>query len=395
MSAVELRTAPVADRTAPKRHRWPWLLAGGAFMIIIAPVVLFAGAGNPPCELAPTVSGGTGGSGPSGMFAQPLQLQPDHWYRVGATEYGGPGDPTSGAWGASGAYLPSEPNSFSELSVLDANPANTGTFTFQDANALNNLPYGTALRVAAGSRERVLYKRDVGYGQGPGQTIPYRLDVWWQSAAMLGISKTPVSIELAPNSGAGALLGQLPPAGASPTGSLSGGSAGGCAVTGGGPLPLTPGQQARILPNGLAAAPQDAPAAVKRAIAAGNQLISEPYVYGGGHGQPLTRLVPGYDCSGATSYVLHGAGLFGRYAEDSTQLESFGQAGPGKWITLYANSGHVFIDVAGIVMNTAWYAPVQPTTPSSGPRWQPALTIPAQYAGDRYGGFVQRHPEGL
>jgi len=134
---------------------------------------------------------------------------------------------------------------------------------------------------------------------------------------------------------------------------------------------------------------------VKRAIAAGNQLISKPYVYGGGHGQPLTELGSGYDCSGATSYILHGAGVFGLYAEDSTGLESFGQPGPGEWITVYANSGHAFIGVAGVVMNTAWYAPVQPTTPSSGPRWQPASTIPAQYAGDQYGGFVQRHPQGL
>jgi hypothetical protein len=312
---------------------------------------------------------------------------------VGATEYGGPGDPTSSAWGASGAYLPAEPDSFAELSVLDTNPANTGSFTFQDANALNNLPYGTALRVAAGDRQRVLYKRDVGYGQGPGQAIPYRLDVWWRSAAPLGVSKTPVAIELAPSSGAGALLGQLPPA--TPTVSATGSSAGTCPAAVGGPLPLTPGQQAKILPNGLAAAPDDAPAAVKRAIAAGNQLISKPYVWGGGHGLPLTELASGYDCSGATSYVLYGAGAFGTYAMDSTQLESYGHAGPGGWITVYANSGHAFIDVAGVVMNTAWYAPVNPTVPSSGPRWQPASTIPAQYAGDRYGGFVQRHPEGL
>jgi hypothetical protein len=134
---------------------------------------------------------------------------------------------------------------------------------------------------------------------------------------------------------------------------------------------------------------------VKLAIAAGNQLISKPYIWGGGHGTPLSQLDSGYDCSGATSYVLHGAGALGLYAEDSTGLESFGQAGPGAWITVYANSGHAFIAVAGIVMNTAWYAPVNPSIPDSGPRWQPASTIPAQYAGDRYGGFVQRHPQGL
>ena len=111
----------------------------------------------------------------------------------------------------------------------------------------------------------------------------------------------------------------------------------GCSAAGG-PLPLTPGQTAKILPSGLAAAPQDAPRAVKLAIAAGNQLIDKPYIYGGGHGQPLTQLAAGYDCSGSTSYVLHGAGLFGDYAEDSTGLESYGQAGPGQWITVYANS---------------------------------------------------------
>lgn len=389
MSVLELRAAPVAASAHRRRNRWPWFIAVGAFMIVIAPVVLFAGAGNPPCQLTPAGASNPEGPAPGGMFTSPLQLQPDHWYHVGATEYGGPGDPTSGSWGASGAYLPSEPNSFAELSVLDSNPANTGMFTFRDANALNNLAYGTALRVASGNRQRVLYKRDVGYGQGPGQSIPYRLDVWWESAGSLGISKTPVEIELAPASGAGALLGQLPSAFAP-----SAGAAGGCAVTAG-PLPLTPGRQAKILPSGLAAAPENAPAAVKRAIAAGNELISKPYVWGGGHGQPLTQLASGYDCSGATSYILHSAGFFGLYAEDSTQLETYGQAGAGGWITVYANSGHVFIDVAGAVMNTAWYAPVQPTNPSSGPRWQPASTIAAQYAGDQYGGFVQRHPQGL
>ena len=122
--------------------------------------------------------------------------------------------------------------------------------------------------------------------------------------------------------------------------------------------------------------PRDAPAAVKRAIAAGNQLISKPYIYGGGHGRPLTELDSGYDCSGATSYILHGAGAFGLYAEDSTELESFGQPGPGAWITVYANSGHAFIAVAGVVMNTAWYAPVQPTSPRAGRAGSPPRRSP-------------------
>ena len=72
----------------------------------------------------------------------------------------------------------------------------------------------TALRVQDGSRQEILYKRDTGYGQGPGQTIangqPYRLDVWWQAAQTLGVSKNAVTIELAPSTGAAQTLGQTP-----------------------------------------------------------------------------------------------------------------------------------------------------------------------------------------
>ena len=153
-----------------------------------------------------------------GLYAQPLQLQPGRWYEVGATEYGGPSDPTSGSYGSipdpGQSYLPSHPDTYAELSVLDSNPANHGTFTFADANALSNLPYLTGLRVAHSGRQAVLYKRDIGYGQGPGQTIgngePYRLDVWWQSAAPLQISKSAVRIQLAPTGGTAATLGKVP-----------------------------------------------------------------------------------------------------------------------------------------------------------------------------------------
>jgi hypothetical protein len=166
-----------------------------------------------------------------------------------------------------------------------------------------------------------------------------------------------------------------------------------------GTQPLTAGQTATILPGGTAAAPTDAPEAVKRAIAAGNKLIDKPYQWGGGHGGPLSSIVAAYDCSGSTSFVLYGAGVFGTSAEDSTALESYGASGPGQWITVYANQEHAFIYVAGIVLDTAHYWPaIQPTDPSTGPRWQPASIIPAQIAGDLhdgFGGFVQRHPPGL
>lgn len=374
-----------------RRHAGRWVAAAGAglFMVVLAPVVLVAGAGNPPCQIvsADTVTTPAGAAG-GGMFAQPLELQPDRWYRVGATEYGGPSDPGSGEYAASGVYLPAYPDSFAELSLLDSNPANTGAFTFADANALGNLPYGTSIRVANGVREQVLVKRDVGYGQGPGQTIPYRIDVWHTAAADLGITKTPVEIELAPASGTAATLDQLP----TPASANQGGGCASNTVQ----LTLTAGQSAQILPDGQATAPADAPAAVKDAIAAGNQLIDKPYLYGGGHGQPLATLADSYDCSSSTSYILYGAGVFGDWPQDSTQLETYGRPGPGAWITVYANSAHAFIDVAGVVMDTAHYAPTTPA--GSGPRWQPASIITAQYVGDQTagnGGFVQRHPQGL
>ena len=109
-----------------------------------------------------------------GEYAVPLQLEPGRSYQVGATEYGGPEDPSSGDYGAiadpAQSYLPAHPDSYAELSVLDTNPANGGTFTFADANALDRLPYLTGLRVSHDGRTALIYKRDIGYGQGPGQT---------------------------------------------------------------------------------------------------------------------------------------------------------------------------------------------------------------------------------
>ena len=168
--------------------------------------------------------------------------------------------------------------------------------------------------------------------------------------------------------------------------------------------PMTPGSQAKIDPKtGQAEIPAAAPKAVQQMLAAGNRIIAFPYVYGGGHGDATASMGNpphptggGYDCSSSTSYDLDGGGVGGgSLDDDSTQLESVGLPGPGRWVTWWANSGHVFIEIAGIVMNTAWYAPVQPSSPGSGPRWQPASTIPQQIQGDSIGGFIARHPAGL
>ena len=143
---------------------------------------------------------------------------------------------------------------------------------------------------------------------------------------------------------------------------------------------------ATINPDGTATAPAGAPAVVSQMIAAANQIIGTPYVYGGGH---QSFSAAGYDCSGAVSYALHGGGLLSS-PEDSTGLESYGSPGPGRWVTIYADSGHTWIVIAGIAFDTANFG--GPNLPSgSGPRWR---TDPTGNLADG-GSYEVRHPAGL
>ena len=135
-----------------------------------------------------------------------------------------------------------------------------------------------------------------------------------------------------------------------------------------------PGTKAQILADGDAAAPADAPGGVQAMIAAGNRIDHFAYSYGGAHGDPAQTMNqtnpnpaavpgaeenggPGYDCSSATSYVLWGGGLgqslLGGGVLVSGDLESVGLPGPGRWVTIYANAGHAYIEVAGIYLDTA------------------------------------------
>ena len=137
-----------------------------------------------------------------------------------------------------------------------------------------------------------------------------------------------------------------------------------------------PGHTA-LLQNGTAYAPPSAPAEVKRAIAAGNNLQQKPYKWGGGHRQHQDR---GYDCSGSVSYVLGEAGLI-RGSIASRDYFRYGQKGEGKWITVYTRKGHAFMTVAGLRLDTGGPGG------RSGPRWKPE---PRQSQG-----YVMRHPDGL
>ncbi|MHB8491524.1 MAG: hypothetical protein ACYDA6_04820 [Solirubrobacteraceae bacterium] len=342
-----------------------------------------------------------GGAPAQGLYAQPLQLQPGRTYEVGATEYGGPGDPSSGDYGSipdpGQSYLPSHPDSFAELSVLTWNPANGGTYTFADADALGNLPYLTALRVSHGGHESLLYKRDIGYGQGPGQFIangqPYRLDVWWQAAQTLGITKSPVQVRLAPATGAAGTLGALSSSGEASAGVVAEATSecAGLQATSEIPLPLVPGTQTKILPSGLAAAGREAPQAVKEMVAAGNRLFGAAYLYGGGHGTSLNTLQPAYDCSSAVSYVLHWGGALGTSALDSTGLSSYGRPGPGRYVSIYANAAHVFMYVGGLRFDTV-EDPAYDSGPNSGkpgPKWRVSPSVPD------WATWTVRHPPGL
>ena len=137
-----------------------------------------------------------------------------------------------------------------------------------------------------------------------------------------------------------------------------------------------PGPEAVLGPDGLASAPHSAPPAVKAAIAAANSIATTPYVWGGGHGSWYSY---GYDCSGAVSFALYGAGLLDTPLT-SGSLESYGEPGPGKWITIYANATHTYMVIAGLRWDTVG------DESGTGPRWHAEPPYPE--------GFVVRHPVG-
>lgn len=142
---------------------------------------------------------------------------------------------------------------------------------------------------------------------------------------------------------------------------------------------VVPGKVAKIV-NGIAAAPASAPPAVQDAIWTANAIVGRPYVYGGGHG---AFQASGYDCSGSVSYALHGGGLLSA-PMDSSELETFGAAGKGHWITVFANGGHTYMNVAGIRLDTS---SAGDRSGKKGPRWRHLRRSNA--------GYTKRHPAGL
>ena len=133
-----------------------------------------------------------------------------------------------------------------------------------------------------------------------------------------------------------------------------------------------------ILVRGRAIPPANAPAAVKKVIAAANKIRTKPYIYGGGHGRWWDA---GYDCSGAVSFALHGGSLIDT-PMPSGSLAGWGSPGKGRWITVYANGGHAYAVIAGLRWDTAG------NRSGTGPSWHKSLRAAAS------GPFTARHPTG-
>ena len=142
------------------------------------------------------------------------------------------------------------------------------------------------------------------------------------------------------------------------------------------PVSEAPVEDAYIDGDGLAVAPESAPAEVKAIIAAGNQIASKPYKYGGGHGRWRDS---GYDCSGSVSYALHAVGLL-ETPLDSSGFIRWGERARGGWITVYSNPGHAYMTVAGLRFDTS-------ARRVTGNRWTEEMRSAR--------GYTARHPEGL
>lgn len=136
------------------------------------------------------------------------------------------------------------------------------------------------------------------------------------------------------------------------------------------------GGTAALTGDGLAVAPLGAPPIVQAVIQAGNQIARLPYRYGGGHS---TWVDTAYDCSASISFAFAAAGMISAPMV-SGDLAQWGDPGPGRWITVYANGGHTFMFVAGLRFDTGGLS-------ASGSRWQASTRGTA--------GFAVRHPPGL
>ncbi|MBO0883925.1 MAG: hypothetical protein J2P17_27050, partial [Mycobacterium sp.] len=168
-------------------------------------------------------------------------------------------------------------------------------------------------------------------------------------------------------------------------------SSGGASCSGGssqpsfGQVSTVPGNKVTVDPQGNAHPPADAPKAVQNVVEAADAINQYPYSWGGGHCSNWPSSLddtanwikacggsgnhdngggpgPGFDCSGSVAFALGMAGLaqkgYGLTNPGGISSEfDNGPKGPGKWITVFSNSQHVYMKVAGAWFNTengAW-----------------------------------------
>jgi cell wall-associated NlpC family hydrolase len=142
------------------------------------------------------------------------------------------------------------------------------------------------------------------------------------------------------------------------------------------PEVVVPGAKGSVTADGFAVPPRSAPSVVKKVIAAGNEIATTPYKWGGGHARWDDD---GYDCSGSVSYALHGADLLDSPLV-SGDLARWGERGTGRWSPIYANADHVYMVVAGMRFDTS-------ARSRTGSRWT--------MEGRSSAGFSVTHPDGL
>ncbi len=142
-----------------------------------------------------------------------------------------------------------------------------------------------------------------------------------------------------------------------------------------------PGYRAKLNKKGKAIPPAMAPANVQNAIVAVNRLRKRPYKYGGGH-QSFHSW--GYDCSGTVSYFLYAAGLLDA-PMPSGPFMTWGEPGHGRWITTFANRGHMYAVVAGLRLDTS--AAGDRKFRQKGPRWRKKKRKPKGFAIRHYPGY--------
>lgn len=140
------------------------------------------------------------------------------------------------------------------------------------------------------------------------------------------------------------------------------------------------GQVAALRPDGKAAIPLGAPRRVRTLIRQANKIIGKPYKLGGGHKKLRDRA---YDCSGAVSFALVKSKLLKRVLV-AGQFKRWGAPGAGRWISVYARRSHVYLEVAGLRLDTNSAGDL---SKAKGVRWRPVI--------GKRSGFTARHRVGL